>query len=317
MELYEAVRYARSKLKMTQSEVCEGIISTTSYSRFEKGTRSLTLDQFEKILDRLGLQLNDINDIQKEQDTEITYVINQINLGLADKLPESELTELYQYTKQLKDKSLVFLRYYYLTCQYFHKKNKSIPSISEADTKMIFERIKKSQNITSTYLQFIIDFMTYFTDDQVIYLGDNLLKNIKYPQLSLNARYITRIPDALINLTDTYIDRGVKASAEKKEQFFSRVQPILSALLSLLETRFQFNYIVLYKLQKYRYKYYTATNESELEHARNELKEYLVELEQIDHLSILPNNYARISMQSIENLLKNDKPSEHVYYIIN
>lgn len=317
MELYEAVRYARSKLKMTQSEVCEGIISTTSYSRFEKGTRSLTLDQFEKILDRLGLQLNDIDDIQKEQDTEITYVLNQINLGLADKLPESELTELYQYTKQLKDKSLVFLRYYCLTCQYFHKKNKSIPSISEADTKMIFERIKKSQNITSTYLQFIIDFMTYFTDDQVIYLGDNLLKNIKYPQLSLNARYITRIPDALINLADTYIDRGVKASAEKKEQFFSRVQPILSALLSLLETRFQFNYIVLYKLQKYRYKYYTATNESELEHARNELKEYLVELEQIDHLSILPNNYARISMQSIENLLKNDKPSEHVYYIIN
>lgn len=316
MELYEAVRYARLKMNMKQAEVCEGIISKTSYSRFEKGSRSLTLDQFEKILDRLGLQLNDIDDIQKEQDKDITYLLTQINLGLEDELTESELSELHQFSSQFKNKSLVFLRYYYFICQYFHEKCESIPRISTEDTNMIFERIEKSQIITSTYLQFIIDFLTYFTDEQVIYLGDCLLKNIKPPQLSLNARYTTRLPEALVNLADTYIDRGVKASPEKKDQFFSRVQPILSALLSLLETRFQFNYIVLYKLQKYRYKYYTATNEYALEHARDLLKTYLDELKQIEHLSILPNSYARMSICSIENLLENDKPSDQIYYII-
>ena len=316
MELHEAVKHVRCEMKMKQQQVYDGIVSPSTYSRFENGTRMLHIQDLEKILDRLGMQLSDIDDIQKQRNEHITYIRDQINKGLKNELTEMELAKLYAYTKKLKNHSLIFLRNYYFIRQYFHSKCYIIPPISTEEVDFIYNRIRQSEQITSIYLQFIIDFMSHFSDQQLIRIADKFLKMDRPQMLSLHTTYVTKLPDLLINLSDTFIDRGVK-TGNMNNQFFPRVPPILEAFLALLKQRNNFDYSIVYTLQKHRYLYYTAQDDTRKRAAREQLVAFKEKLKIVESISPYPNEYTESCIKSINNLLENEKPSEENFYIKN
>lgn len=316
MELHEAVKYVRCEMKLRQHEVCENIVSVSSYSRFENGARLLPIQSLEKILDRLGMQLSDIDDIQKQRNEHITYIRTQINRGLKNELTEMELAKLYVYTKRLKNRSLIFLRNYYFIRQYFHSKCHIIPPITPDDTNFIYDRLRKSNQITSIYLQFIIDFMSNFSDDQLIHIADIFLQMDLPQMLTLHTKYVIKLPDLVINLIDSFIDRGVKEKA-MDNPFFSRVQPLFDTFTALLEQRNNFDYSMLLSLQSYRFQYYTAKNNKQKQLAIKELITFKNNLHIVSSMSPIPNQYASSCIKSINNLLKNNTPREKKFYIKN
>ena len=316
MELYEAVKHVRCEMKLKQKQICDGIVSSSTYSRFENGIQMLHIQDLEKILDRLGIQLSDIDDIQKQRNKHLAYIRDQINKGLKNQLSTIELAELYEYTKKLKKHSLIFLRNYYFIRQYFHPNCCEIPPITNEDIDFVYDTIIQSRQITSMYLQFIIDFMTNFSDHQLIHIADIFLKMDKPQMLSLHTNYITKLPDLLINLTDIFIDRGAK-SGKPNNPFFPRIKPILEVFTTLLKQRNNFDYSILLTLQTHRYEYYTAQNATQKQCIKKELMNFKEKLQIVQSISLIPNEYAINSIKSINNLLEQDTPNETPFYIKN
>lgn len=101
MELYETVKSLRKQLGFTQKMVSDHILSESSYSRFERGLQGLSLTELEQVLERMGLQFNDINDLKQASNIHIAYIRKQMPLAFNNELSEEELYNLYLYAKKL------------------------------------------------------------------------------------------------------------------------------------------------------------------------------------------------------------------------
>lgn len=65
MRFHETIKYIRIKLNLTQKDIYEGIVSQSTYSRFENGLRILPIEDIEVFANRLGMQLSDVYTIRR------------------------------------------------------------------------------------------------------------------------------------------------------------------------------------------------------------------------------------------------------------
>lgn len=64
MEMNRLIKRIREKEGLSQSDVADGIMSRTSYSRFESGDRSISFDEVNKVMQKLKIHATDLNDLE-------------------------------------------------------------------------------------------------------------------------------------------------------------------------------------------------------------------------------------------------------------
>ncbi|BAO08487.1 hypothetical protein EMQU_2930 (plasmid) [Enterococcus mundtii QU 25] len=322
MRFHETIKYIRIKLNLTQKDIYEGIVSQSTYSRFENGLRILPIEDIEIFANRLGMQLSDVYTIQKEQDNCMTYIVNQTKKCLNQKNdPMKELNiysleHLFQTANEYKNSSLEFLRYFYLIRQHFHKFSPNIPKITSKNTDRIYFELKKRKLITRIHHQFIIDFTVHFSDEQILDIS-NFFKEYDFNQLSsFNSQYSYQLPEALSNLADSSIDRASYRTDNIRGKLLDNANELLSILFKYQNIKYSSDHVILYKASKYRYDYYIADNEQAKASARQNLEDFLEELKYYISKAPVRHIYAEGCIPSVENTLAGKLPLKEINYII-
>lgn len=316
MKLNNTLQHIRKQLGLTQSYVSKGIVSQSSYSRFERGLQTLSLDEIQKIINRLGIQLNDINELSQEENIHIAFIRNQLQPAFNNKLSLQELNNLYRYTKEYQNESLMLKRYYYYVRQHFSKKSNAIPPLTKQDIDSIFELITSTKKLTSIYLQYIIDFTVQFTNEQIKTISSLFDKSETKWGNSIDTTSNRLLPNVFSNLTDSLIDRAILAKTQEEAELIKLVPPLLEKLKHSLEVVYSFDFNILYKYSTCRYNYYTATDNKEITKAIREINTVIDNLTQSQQLSEIPNPYAESCINGLKNLLKTGLPKENPWYII-
>lgn len=323
MRFHEAIKYIRIKLDLTQKEIYEGIVSQTTYSRFENGERVLPIEVIEAFANRLGVQLSEIYNIQKEQDQRMVYIIDKTKeflnqkTNIGSEIDIQRLESLFRTADEYKNTSLEFLRYYYYIRQHFHEFSPQIPQITVKDADYVYSELKKRRMITSIHLQFIIDFTVNFSDKRILDIS-NLFKNYDFKQISsLNSRYSYQLPEALSNLADRSIDRALYQEEEMKNKLLQNADELLETLIKYQEIKYSSDHVILYKVSKYRYDYYIAKDEKEKQAAIMNLEDFLEELKYSISKSPVKHIYAEGCIPSVQNTLAGKLPLKEINYIIN
>lgn len=317
MNINQTISALRKQLGFTQKDVSEGILSQSSYSRFERNEQSLSLEELEKILDRMGIQMNDINDLRQTSNVHVAYIRKQVHRAFRDELSKKEIISLYEYTKQHKDESLMLLRYYYYIRQHFCTKSQEIPKLSSEDLNKIFSVIARATSLTSVYLQFIIDFTVHFTTPQLLHII-NMYQNTEIPwSTAMDSTTNRLLPNLLSNIVDNLIDRAIVAKNEQDKQLLELVPALLDQLKKALNILYSFNFSLLYKYSKLRYQFYVATTVQERTNAETEIKTFIDHLTQIIQITEIRNPYAESCKAGMINLLESGIPKTSPWYIIN
>lgn len=323
MQFHETIKYIRIKLHLTQKEIYQGLVSQSTYSRFENGERTLPIENVEEFANRLGLQLSDVYNIQKEQDNRMVYIIAEIKVCLNQKndlkqeLDIKRLEKLFQTANEYKNTSLAFLRYFYYIRQHFHQFSPKISKINAKDTDNVYSELKKRKMITEIYLQFIIDFTVHFSDEQILHIS-KFFDQYEFEQISsLNSRYSYQLPEALSNLADSSIDRALYAKPDLQKKLLDNAEKLLSSLFNYQKIKYSTDNVILYRVSKYRYDYYIADNEKAKKKAIKNLEEFLEELIYNISKSPVKHIYAEACIPSIKNTLAGKLPLKEINYIIN
>lgn len=323
MRFYEAIKYIRIKLNLTQQEIYKGVVSQSTYSRFENGERVLPIEDIEIFANRLGMQLSDVYNIQKEQDQRLAFIIDQTKECLNQKTdPNQEvniknLEFLYETAQEYKNTSLAFLRYFYYIRQHFYKFSPKIPKIALEDTEQVYYELKKRKIITAINLQFIIDFTVHFSDEQILDISKSF-KEYDFKQVSsLNSRYSYQLPEALSNLADSSIDRALFQHGKMRKKLLDNANELLTTLIKYQDIKYSTDHVILYKVSKYRYDYYIAEDEKEKQLAIKNLEDFVEELNYYISKSPVKHIYAEGCIPSVINTLAGKLPLEEINYIIN
>lgn len=316
MEFHETIKYIRERSNIKQKEIYEGIVSSTTYSRFENGTRELPIKEIEKLAARLGLRISDLIDIQNDNDEAIIYISKKVRLAFYNKLTKNELIKLYEFVKAGKNTSLIIERYYYYIRNHFSKKCSSIPPLNKQEMKKLYNRITSLKSLSPSYLQFILEFLPYFSNHELLRLSELVINHTINHFATLNIRYESQLPDIYFNISDLSIDRAVYSSGQAKILLLENAQLMLDNLLDYQKNKFSTDHIILYRFSRYRYKYYSTTNIKEQEKIKSEIKKFINELTILNDNSPIPNIYAINCIKSLENLLANNLPLNNIQYII-
>jgi transcriptional regulator with XRE-family HTH domain len=317
MNINQTISALRKQLGFTQKDVSEGILSQSSYSRFERNEQSLSLEELEKILDRMGIQMNDINDLKQASNIHVAYIRKQIYSAFQGNLSNKEVVSLYFYSEEHKKESLMLLRYYYYIRQHFHTHSEQIPALTSKDLNEIFTVISRSKSLTSVYLQFIIDFTVHFTTPQLLHII-NMYQNTEIPWgTAMDSTTNRLLPNLLSNIIDNLIDRAIVAKNEQDKQLLELVPALLDQLKKALDILYSFNFSLLYKYSKLRYQFYVAATVQERTNAETEIKTFIDHLTQIIQITEIRNPYAESCKAGMINLLESGIPKTSPWYIIN
>ena len=85
MTIRQSILITQKQAKITNATLCDECgISKSSYSLYKSGVRSLPYDKLQKVVDYLGLELININKIQKDN-IELTKEVTRLRRDLRDK----------------------------------------------------------------------------------------------------------------------------------------------------------------------------------------------------------------------------------------
>lgn len=314
MELYETVKSLRKQLGFTQKMVSENILSESSYSRFERGLQGLSLTELEQVLERMGLQFNDINDLKQASNIHIAYIRKQMPLAFNNELSEEELYNLYLYAKNYQYENLMIQRYYFYIRQHFHSKCPKIPELLSEDFDYVFTIISNSKKLSSVYLQFIIDFTVHFTDKQLATIIKILTSTEVAWGTALDSTANRLVTSAYSNIVDTLIDRAILLN---QPNYLNQIPYLLEKFKESLTVYYSSDFNMLYTYSSLRYNYYSATEEEGRENVIKEIKKYLHSLQEHQGNTAIKNPYAEAISTSLNHLIKYGIPKNSPYYIIN
>ncbi|PEH49617.1 helix-turn-helix domain-containing protein [Enterococcus faecium] len=204
----EKLRLARG---MTQKELVQDIISPATYSRVKNGETRLTIQTIEKLAGRLQARIEDIIDYSKYNDDietlslihEYDYIIEHkqtIEIARADKL--------YLTLTNRENLSISLARFKYLLQKHFSEQSTIIPKVDPSYINSGYNRIIHSSKLTSYDLEFLGDFTSFLSLEQ--------LKNLypKIAELDINVRkfhnsYFHKYTGiCFVNFADTFIDNS-------------------------------------------------------------------------------------------------------------
>ncbi|MET1014802.1 MAG: helix-turn-helix transcriptional regulator [Paenisporosarcina sp.] len=120
MQIGSLIKYHRTKQKMTQSELAEGICSVPHLSKIENNSKEANIETIRLVLDRLEINLQDV----EESEVKVEALLNQLlqnMLYLETEKAENTYRELQAYkemapfTKHIYLHEIYKLRYYLFT----------------------------------------------------------------------------------------------------------------------------------------------------------------------------------------------------------
>ena len=74
MQIGSLIKYHRTKQKMTQSELAEGICSVPHLSKIENNSKEANVETIRLVLDRLDIDLHDV----EESEVKVEVLLNQL-----------------------------------------------------------------------------------------------------------------------------------------------------------------------------------------------------------------------------------------------
>ncbi|EPI05703.1 DNA-binding helix-turn-helix protein [Enterococcus faecalis 13-SD-W-01] len=312
MEMNETIKILREMENISQAEVAEGIMSRSSYSKFEQGERSISVDEYTKIMHKLRAHATDLNDIDNLENAELSLIRHKHYLALKKMLPQKDLEELYQLVQKRKKESPQLYRAYLYTRLRFHKVSDKIPAITTQEVDDLFRELTQFNYWTNYYIKLIMDFTTIFSPKQLIYFLERL-ETYKVEWVSpVDCEYMHVLPGALSNIADSLIDHAVLDQEDINTSLFPYVLRACNKLEKILMLRPSFEYSLLLKLHLTRLEYFSASTPEAKEAALNKVQAYLQEVEFIENMKSYRNEKietaASIVKYSLTNILETGRP---------
>lgn len=317
MEFNELIKIIREKQGMRQNEVAENIMSVSAYSRFEKGTRAISFEEFNKIAEKLKIKATDLNDVYNLENSELSLIRSKLQLAFKNELSINELEQIYELTAQKRKESLQLYRYYLYIRQHFHDRSDKIPQISKKEIDDIFNQLKNLKYWTNYYVQLIMDFTTWFTPKQLGYLVERLESHQIESISPIDSNILHLLPGTLSNIADSLIDKAV-SSDKIDQEILSYAERACIKLQEVLKSRPSIEFELLLKLSNVRYAFFSAQTEKEKETALNNAKQYLQEIQLIAAIKTESNDQllsiTDIIENSLNNVIKRGLPGEEIWY---
>lgn len=320
MEMNRLIKRIREKEGLSQSDVADGIMSRTSYSRFESGDRSISFDEVNKVMQKLKIHATDLNDLENLENGEIVLIRSKIFDMLTNKISIEEFVDLYKSVERKKDTSANLYRYYLYIRAHFYKNTKEIPQITSKEINQLFQELKSRKHWTNYYIQLIMDFTSEFNSEQIIYL----LKRLESYQIEwispIDSQYLYLLPGCFSNIADKLIDLAVLDKTTNKNSLLSEANRAANKLQEILEIRPSIEYELLLKLQRIRHAYYSATTKTSFEIAKIKAKEYLKDIKILKEMQNFEgrtlNTIPQIIEQALLNLLNTGIPGDTIIYYV-
>lgn len=318
MEINQIIKLLREKQKISQNEVSEGIMSRTSYSRFEKGERAISTNEYTKIMNRLRAHATDLNDIENLETVELNLIRTKHLAAFDDKLPKKELERLYFILEKRVNETPQFYRAYLYTKLHFHTESELIPEITEEEKEDLFQQLVHYKHWTNFYVKIIMDFTVLFTPAQLIYLLKRL-ETYRIEWISpIDCQYLHILPGALSNIADSLIDHAVLDQEKINTSLFPHVLSACKKLKQVIELRPSFEYSLLLKLHHIRLEYFSAESKKIKEAALVKAEKFLQEAIYINQLKDYDGDQiktsAEIVQNSLTNLIKLGRPGKEIKY---
>lgn len=254
--LFEAIDKLRIARKISQKDLCQGIMDPSTYSKIKKGDLALNLKDSYEFLSRLNASWADIQSLNLFSDPTIDKLSKEFNRLTADATtPIKNIEMLYTRLSNMDLQNSNLLRLHLLLKKYYADQSNQIPKITSAEMDTLFRRIDISEILTSIDYLLLGDLTTEFSLEQLLKIYPRLLVTNLEEFLIKPRVFKLYIPQCLGNVADIFIDN----------HYFSEAKQLLNNLKTIAITINSFFYQFLVQYLTLRLQY-LETNASDTLH---------------------------------------------------
>ncbi|MBF0726192.1 hypothetical protein [Enterococcus gallinarum] len=250
-----AIEIIRTAKNIKQSDLINGIIDPSNYTKIKKGQLNINIEDAHKLLARLNATWEDVEDLNFWIDKFTSRIRAEYIEITSNPIPCIKTIEtFYIKVEQLYQSSAIkqgeLKRIYFLLKAFFSEKSNIIPPISKQEINDIFNQIKESEILTTYDYKLIGDLTSFFTIDQIKDLKHKVIITDLSKFKVKTKTFQIYVPSCQANIADILIDN----------QEFELAKPLIKNLKKISIENNDFFYFLLSDFLNYRLKFLKEKN---------------------------------------------------------
>lgn len=260
MEIGKALRAERLSLKLTQEQMCNGIVSRPFYAKVESGKSRINAESLFKILAAHQIDFEDFFELIKDdfvaKDTvlqrEMEYAVNTKNIELLEKYSKKILSSTND--EILKVRVLVTVAYF--------KNNLDFIDIKTRKNIRRFFNQEENWIKSTSLLRLLANTMPVWPQEELDFLMERLVDRIKKDEISevMLEKYLRILGNYLV----TCFDRNI---FEKENNY------VINVIDCIIKSTSEFHFMI-YRINAIYMKAVFNKEIKEAEEIKNEMKKY-------------------------------------------
>ncbi len=265
----ENLRIARN---MTQKELIAGIIDPSSYSKMKNNQLNINLQDAYALLNRLNANWIDLEDTYFFISEREKYIQDTYQRIIAEKEPDiKQIESFYLQVQKLYQTNGEILRIYLLLKAYYSGISEIITEIQTNEINKIYERIEKSDILTSIDYKLIGDLTSFFSINQLKLLAPRIIVDDIVLFSERASVFQSYVPNCLSNIADIFIDNSE----------FDLAKPLLKNLEQIAIKNNNFFIMVLTDFLNYRLHFFNESDKEKKTAILTQYEKWMIATEQI------------------------------------
>lgn len=230
MTIGEELRQIRKSLQLSQTQMAGGVLSTSYYSKIERGLNDIQVQDLIDLLEQHGIKASDfLANIEKNnQETNFTYQIFKWKRQLQNAYYHQQINQLEKIKTEIekyKDQNQSILNLYALAVFAIALLRKQTDQISEKIKQQVRQVIFNSEEWNETNLQIFAMTMIIYEPEDMDLLVNSIFK--AYRNVSDLSDYLQELLSAIaINyLANVYVQKR-KANLAAIYDFISKLPEV-------------------------------------------------------------------------------------------
>lgn len=265
----ENLRIARN---MKQKELIAGIIDPSSYSKMKNNQLNINLQDAYALLNRLNANWIDLEDTYFFISKREKYIQDTYQRIIAEKEPDiKQIESFYLQVQKLYQTNGEILRIYLLLKSYYSGISEIITEIQTNEINEIYERIEKSDILTSIDYKLIGDLTSFFSINQLKALAPRIIVDDIVLFSERASVFQSYVPNCLSNIADIFIDNSE----------FELAKPLLKNLEQIAIKNNNFFIMALTDFLNYRLHFFSESDKEKKTAILTQYEKWMIAAEQI------------------------------------